>query len=86
MRFVSWMVCCLLLLGAPLARAAADGPSQVKIDKAQGGYRLRVDGKPFFIKGGGGKEHLDELAARGGNAGANLERGRRPVEDARVPG
>ncbi len=68
MRFVSWMVCCLLLLGAPLARAAADGPSQVKIDKAQGGYRLRVDGKPFFIKGGGGREHLDELAARGGNA------------------
>lgn len=68
MRVLSWMMCGLLLLGAPLAQAAVDGPSQVKIVNEQGAYRLLVDGKPFFIKGGGGREHLDELAARGGNA------------------
>jgi len=68
MRVLSWMLCGLLVLAAPLARAAAEGPAQVRIVKEPGAYRLQVDGKPFFIKGGGGSGHLDELAARGGNA------------------
>ncbi|MDG2524172.1 glycoside hydrolase family 2 TIM barrel-domain containing protein [Stenotrophomonas sp. HITSZ_GD] len=60
------MLSCLLML-APFAQAA-DGPSQVRIVESEGTYRLFVDGQPFFIKGGGGSGHLDELAARGGNA------------------
>ncbi len=67
MRAMKWMLSCLWLLAAS-APALAAGPSQVKIVEAEGAYRLLVDGQPFFIKGGGGSGHLDELAARGGNA------------------
>jgi hypothetical protein len=67
MRAMKWMLWCLLML-APCAAALAAGPSQVRIVESEGSYRLFVDGQPFFIKGGGGSGHLDELAARGGNA------------------
>jgi hypothetical protein len=33
-----------------------------------GGYTLLRNGKPFFIKGGGGDSHLDTLVACGGNS------------------
>lgn len=33
-----------------------------------GGYTLLRDGKPFFVKGGGGSTHLDTLVACGGNS------------------
>lgn len=67
MRAMKWMLSCLLML-APFAHAADARPSQVKIVQRDGAYQLLVDGQPFFIKGGGGSGHLDELAARGGNA------------------
>jgi hypothetical protein len=33
-----------------------------------GGWELQRDGKPFFLRGAGGHQHLDVLAASGGNA------------------
>lgn len=48
---------------------AAGGGSVVKIGKsADGGFELLRDGKPFFIKGAGGVQNLDELAKFGGNS------------------
>jgi Glycosyl hydrolases family 2, TIM barrel domain len=39
----------------------------VKVALAEGGGLLR-DGKPYFIKGAGGLQHLDEVVKRGGNS------------------
>jgi hypothetical protein len=39
----------------------------VKVALAEGGGLLR-DGKPYFIKGAGGQQHLDEVVKRGGNS------------------
>ncbi len=54
------LLCCLT--SASFSPAAA---IPVKLDPAQG---LLRDGKPYFIKGGGGETHLVELAAAGGNS------------------
>src|SRR4051794_11107187 len=40
----------------------------VTIDKSATGYRLLRNGKPYFIKGAGGSQRLDVLAASGGNS------------------
>lgn len=45
-------------------RAHAD---PVKVSLAASGGLLR-DGKPYFIKGAGGQQHLDEVVKRGGNS------------------
>ncbi len=42
--------------------------SEVKIERTDDGYRMLRDGKPFFVKGAGGEEHLDVLARIGGNS------------------
>ena len=56
-----------LLVLVPAWRNA--GASTVTVGHtADGGYTLLRDGKPFFIKGGGGKAHLDTLVACGGNS------------------
>ncbi len=48
------------------ARRAA--PSVVKIEKKKEGYTLLRNGSPYFVKGGGGSEHLDLLKRYGGNS------------------
>jgi hypothetical protein len=40
---------------------------KVEIRKENGVYRLYKNGQPFFVKGGAGYTHLQELAACGGN-------------------
>lgn len=65
-RRLLWIGPCLLLLfcfAAPEARAGVR-----VVGDAESGYQLRVDGEPFFIKGGGGDGPKDLLAASGGNA------------------
>jgi hypothetical protein len=53
---------CVLLLSAVAASAA---PVPVKIVPGQGILR---DGKPYFVKGAGGTDHLTELQRCGGNS------------------
>lgn len=48
---------------------AADGPSTVRLEQGtDGGWILVRNGEPFLVKGAGGKNHLDDLAAFGGNS------------------
>jgi hypothetical protein len=56
-----WLVLGLMIV-ATGARADA-----VKVSLGTGGGLLR-DGKPYFIKGAGAREHFEELAQRGGNS------------------
>ena len=57
--------CVVFLVLASCIGNACAGPVEVRI-LPDGG--LQRDGKPFFIKGAGGQDHLDELAKRGGNS------------------
>ena len=43
-------------------------PSKTEIEKVGDQWRLNVSGKPYFIKGVGGTEHMDELVHAGGNS------------------
>lgn len=43
-------------------------PSSVSVRQTQSGYELVRNGEPFFIKGGGGTDHLELLVSFGGNA------------------
>lgn len=63
----------LILLGSAIAAPSvlAQPPSRavpVKVEKTEAGYRLLRDGKPFFIKGAGGRSYLEVLKATGGNS------------------
>jgi len=55
-----------LFLVAPAALAKAPKVDLVQLGDGQ--YQLRVDGKPFFIKGAGGDGPKDLLAESGGNS------------------
>ncbi|MCB9867865.1 MAG: hypothetical protein H6816_14665 [Phycisphaerales bacterium] len=48
--------------------AAHTGPRHVSVEKTADGFRLRRDGKPYVIRGVGGRGRLDELVAAGGNS------------------
>jgi hypothetical protein len=43
------------------------GPRKVFIEKKNDGYGFYKDGKPFFVKGGAGFDHIKELSECGGN-------------------
>ena len=60
----------LALLGAILIDAGARGadPSVVKLVRQGGQWQLLHDGKPYFVKGGGGGGPKDVLAQCGGNS------------------
>lgn len=47
---------------------AADGPASVRIVRQADKATLERDGRPYFIRGVGGKERLDLLAQCGGNS------------------
>src|SRR4051812_14528975 len=53
--------------GAPEA-PAAKGPSVVRVEKTDGGFRLTRDGKPYFIRGAGGSASRPLLREVGGNS------------------
>jgi hypothetical protein len=48
--------------------AAALSPVPVTLTKQGGKYQLMRDGKPFFVKGVGGVNRVEEFVAAGGNA------------------
>jgi hypothetical protein len=50
------------------AKAGGATPTVVKVQKNQTGYSLLRDGKPYVIKGGGGRVYLEALKAAGGNS------------------
>lgn len=67
-----WLLCVPVLALAqawPSASADRDGPAVVRVVQVGDGYQLQVDGKPFYVKGGGMSGSGQEaLAARGGNS------------------
>ena len=64
------------ILGLAAALGATDAPEDALRDPAvrssivrtAGRFDLIRDGEPFFVKGAGGADHLDQLAAAGGNS------------------
>ncbi len=66
----------LLSAVAPSPAAAQPGdqrlalvfPVKVEVRRTPAGYQLLRDGQPYFIKGAGGQQYLDRLAAYGGNS------------------
>jgi hypothetical protein len=50
------------------ARGADAPPSVVTVRKDGSGYHLERDGKPYVIKGGGGRMYLEALKEAGGNS------------------
>lgn len=59
----------LSLFASAAALGTASAGSVVTIDKsADGDFELLRDGKPFFIKGAGGTQNLEELVKYGGNS------------------
>ncbi len=63
----TWVSCAILLGWSLLARG--DGVIPVKVIKQPGGtFELTRGGSPYFIKGGGGSQHLETLKQTGGNS------------------
>jgi len=65
----------MLLVASTLITGCANRPpesnplsSNVEILEANGTFSMTRNGKPFFVRGGGGQSHLDVLAAAGGNS------------------
>jgi len=59
------------LLAATSLPGSAAGPktgSSVKLEIQRGKAQLTRKGKPYFVRGAGGKDHLDLLAKAGGNS------------------
>ncbi len=65
-------ICSLLLictLGFFVGNAQQKNkPSAAKIIKSKGAFQLRVNGRPYFIKGAVGNDYLEKLKQYGGNA------------------
>ncbi|MBN1268950.1 MAG: hypothetical protein JXB04_05140, partial [Kiritimatiellae bacterium] len=58
----------LALCALPLIARAVDAPSVVRLVPAKQGHQLTRNGEPYFIKGAGGDQRLEDLAAAGGNS------------------
>lgn len=59
----------LLLLGLMLSNTSAWAEAiPVELNKTDNGWQLLRDGKPYFIRGAGGKTALKKLVAAGGNS------------------
>lgn len=56
------------LAALTLAANAFGAPIKVDLVQKDGRWQLIRDGKPFFVQGGGGQDHLDTLVAVGGNS------------------
>lgn len=48
--------------------AWAERPEVKLVGDHESGYQLMVDGEPYFVKGAGGHQYLDQLVAAGGNS------------------
>lgn len=66
------ILCAVLSLSFPFFAQAQDikakGAVKVEVKKVGATYQLMRNGKPYFIKGAGGTNYLDRVAAYGGNS------------------
>ena len=62
------ILCSLLLFNVQLAVSQENKPVKTVIAKENGGYTIKRDGQPYFIKGAGGTNYMDRLKAYGGNS------------------
>jgi len=62
-RLLGWM-----LIGALMSSLAQAAPGETKLVKQGSGWQLMREGRPYFIKGGGGGGPKDVLAQSGGNS------------------
>lgn len=46
----------------------AESASVVSIQQKETGWNLLLNGKPYFVKGAGGSQHLDQIILSGGNS------------------
>ncbi|MEE2938946.1 MAG: glycoside hydrolase family 2 TIM barrel-domain containing protein [Planctomycetota bacterium] len=65
--FILGLAAALGSAGAP-EDAPRDAAVRAAIVRTAGRFELIRDGRPFFVKGAGGADHLDQLAAAGGNS------------------
>lgn len=73
------IICVIIAIGTFLCACAVDLQKhksvglarkaiKVEVRKTESGFQLIRDGKPYFIKGAGGTNYLDRVAAYGGNS------------------
>ncbi|MFD1873247.1 glycoside hydrolase family 2 TIM barrel-domain containing protein [Hymenobacter bucti] len=58
----------LTLAAAPAGADPPAGPIKVTVSRTASGYELLRNGKPYFVKGAGGSQYPERLAAYGGNS------------------
>ena len=59
----------MLVMFAVVGTAVGEtAPVPVRVERASNGWQLLRDGKPYFIKGGGGDGSKEVLARLGGNS------------------
>lgn len=81
LHLTAFVILALLLLGCAAApqsgpsttppnnpSTAAGSPTLVRVEKVDGTFRLVRNGQPYFIRGVGGTQRLDDLVALGGNS------------------
>ena len=64
-----YLVLVCVLLNSTCAFPKAEGPAKVEIKKkGENGYQIIRNGEPYFVKGAGGQNYLEQLKAAGGNS------------------
>jgi len=62
------VVQCWAIVASAILAQANPGPSVVRVEKTDQGWRMTRNGEPYVIKGVGGHQSLDRLAACGANS------------------
>ena len=75
-RCALFAVTVLLIATVSCSVNPSPGPARVEIVSSESGHELRVNGRPYFVRGAVGNQNLDSLLAAGGNSI------RRPVVEA----
>lgn len=68
MRILSLPLTLLLLLLTGLSYAQQEGPIKVELVQENGKWTLLRGGEPYFVRGVGGQDYLDQAAAYGANS------------------
>jgi len=58
----------LALISSPAVASPPTGPVKVAVHQANGRYELLRAGQPYFVKGAGGSQYPERIAAHGGNS------------------
>ncbi|MGI4867533.1 MAG: glycoside hydrolase family 2 TIM barrel-domain containing protein [Janthinobacterium lividum] len=68
MKFLISCLALALISAAHTGRPTSAGPIKVTVRQRAGSYELLRAGKPYFVKGAGGSQYPDRIAAYGGNS------------------